>query len=92
MRQLWMRAGINLSLTEKEAATILESGASTEAIEQAVKKIILDGRFNFSGESYIPQPCIEQYNDAYGTRYEADDIDFEINIDTRVYGALNSEG
>ena len=81
MRQLWMRAGINLNLSAEEADAILAPGASAEAIEQTVKKIILEGRFSFSGESYIPQPCVEQYNDAYGTKYKADDIDFEVNID-----------
>ena len=81
MRQLWMRAGINLSLTEEEAGAILAPGASTDAIEQTVRKIILEGRYSFSGESYIPQPCVEQYNDAYGTNYKADDIDFDITID-----------
>lgn len=82
MRQLWMRAGLNLSLTEEEANAILAPGASADAIDQTVKKIILEGRYSFSGESYIPQPCIEQYNDAYGTDYKADDIDFNITIDT----------
>ena len=80
MKQLWMRAGINLSLTDEEAGAILAPGASADAIEQTVKKIILEGRFCFSGESYIPQPCVEQYNDAYGTAYKADDIDFDIDI------------
>lgn len=81
MRQLWMRAGINLNLSAEEADAILAPGASAETVEQTVKKIILEGRYSFSGESYIPQPCVEQYNDAYGTKYKADDIDFEVNID-----------
>ena len=88
MKQLWMRAGINLAPTEKEAAIILAPGSSSEEVAETVKKIILDGRFDFSGESYIPQPCVEQYNDANSTHYEANDIDFELDIITRVYGAL----
>lgn len=81
MRQLWMRAGINLNLSAEEADAILAPGASAEAIEAVVKNIILEGRFSFSGESYIPQPCVEQFNDAYGTEYKADDIDFEVNLE-----------
>lgn len=80
MRQLWMRAGITLNLSAEEADVILAPGASTGVIEQTVKKIILDGRFCFDGDSYIPRPCVEQYNDSYGTSYKADDIDFEVNI------------
>lgn len=81
MRQLWMRAGINLNLSEEEADAILASGATADDIEAVVKKIIVEGRFCFSGESYIPQPCVEQFNDSYGTSYKADDIDFEVNLE-----------
>jgi hypothetical protein len=83
-----MRAGINMAVTENEAAIILSSGSSSDEIAATVKKIILDGRFDFSGESYIPQPCVEQHNYAYDTHYDANDIDFELDICTRVYGAL----
>lgn len=75
-RKLWMRLGVVLNMTAKEAETIL--GEDTDAACEAIQRIIEAGRFRPEGDSYIPQEAIQNFNDTYGTSYDEGEIGLDI--------------
>lgn len=81
MKQLWMRAGVYLQLTDEEAETVLSENSDAEEIALTITNVIIEGRFAFSDESYVPYSCVDQYNEKYGTNHKSDDIEFELAID-----------
>lgn len=89
MKKLWMRVGVNLMLSDSDAAFILSPQArvqvekthDTEHTPTAlIAKALRMGHFEFSGDSYIPGSAIEDYNRANGTKYLDSDID-SIDLD-----------
>lgn len=81
MKQLWMRAGVYLQLTDKEAEIVLSEDSDKDDIALTITNVIIEGRFGFNGESYVPFSCVDQYNDKYGTAHKSEDIEFELAID-----------
>ena len=76
MRELWIRLGVSLEITEAEESAIF-CGDNAD-IEAALAKIIADGRARLDGDSYIPSVCIEDFNEAYGTDYCTEDLGVDI--------------
>lgn len=76
MKKLWIRLGATMSITEEEEAAIF--CGDDEDAENAMTKILKDGRFEFDGESYIPDIAIMDFNERYGTDYCAEEISVEI--------------
>lgn len=76
MRNLWMRAGVSLQITEEEEQTLFTEDCHTAA--ETFKKIISEGRFKLDGDSYIPNGAVEAYNEAYGTNYEVLEYGWDI--------------
>lgn len=68
MRNLWMRAGVSLQITEKEE-TILFSADYDKGAE-TFKKIVSEGRFKLDGETYVPEDAVRDFNETNGTNYE----------------------
>lgn len=58
-RKIWMRAGGS----EKEISYILDGKGNISILFQK-------GQFELNGESYIPETCIDEYNEEYGTGYK----------------------
>lgn len=75
-RKLWARLGVSLRITAEEEAVIF--GADETLSEKTIRKIILDGRFTPDGDSYVPEPAAEQFNEDYGTNHPVRDIGFEM--------------
>lgn len=73
-RELWCRIGAVLALTPEEEAVIF--GSDPDAIAQTVKNVFAEGRFRLEGNSYVPAPCVEDFNEEYGTEYPEKDIDY----------------
>lgn len=66
-RDLWLRAGIMLKATDEEVATMLyNNGAFMKA---TLREIISQGRFDFTGDTYIPDSSVEDYNEQYGAEF-----------------------
>ena len=76
MKDLWMRVGMTLEITEEEEKIIF-SGNSTEGRE-VIKKVFAEGRFKLDGETYSPGSAVEDFNEQYGTHYEEEDIGWDI--------------
>lgn len=68
MRELWMRLGVTMQITEEEEADIL--GEDWEKSDKAIRAVIESGRYRPDGEAYIPETIVEAYNENYGTNYE----------------------
>lgn len=49
-----------------------------EKAEELLRRIIAEGRFEPDGDTYIPAPTVEEYNQKYGTDYEVGDTDFNL--------------
>lgn len=72
---LWMRLGTYLTLTSEEAGVIL--GPDEAAASAMVKKVVAEGRFRVSGDSYIPACAVDSFNKIYGGDAEIRDIEFD---------------
>ena len=71
-KELWMRAGVTLLVTDEEAAKILDHEASEAVLAATVREIIEEGRFKWDGSSYIPACCIADFNEKYDTDFDDD--------------------
>lgn len=80
MKKLWMRAGITLTLTDEEVEAIL-GGNDRSAGEKAIEAALRDGRFSFDGESYIPQPTVEDFVREHGLAYATQEPEFCLGLE-----------
>lgn len=71
---IWGRFGITLDATPDEVKALLND---TDNSGSVLAQIIADGRARLDGESYIPQPCVDEYNRNYGMAYESFDRELE---------------
>lgn len=79
LKRLWMRAGVSLMLTDKEVDAILgKQDDDGLAAQNVLKAALMEGRFKFDGNSYIPQDTIEEFNREHGTAYDAEEPEFEL--------------
>jgi len=77
-RRLWIRLGVSLQITAAEEAILF--GDDREAATEALRHILAEERFTPDGDSYIPEPTVEEYNKEYGTKYEPGEYDFDIYV------------
>lgn len=76
MKDLWLRAGVTLQITEEEEE-ILFSDDFTKGAE-TFKKIISEGRFRVDGESYVPEDAVQDFNEKYNTAYEVQEYGWDV--------------
>ena len=69
--EVFVRLGIYINPTDGELDKIFKGDTET------LKKVIKEKRFSIGGDTYIPSPAIESYNEENGTDYTIDDIGFE---------------
>ena len=73
--KIWMRVGATLYLNDKEAELLL-NGDNNEA-KDLLKRMIYDNRFRLDGESYVPESCVEAFNEEYDKDYEVGDYEVD---------------
>ena len=71
-REIWIRLGCRLKGSADEIDAIV-NGDHKKLVE-----VIQKGTFSIEGDSYIPESCIEDYNDDYGMHHEIKDVEFFI--------------
>ena len=76
-RNLWMRMGLSLAITEDEECAIF--GEDPVKATDAIWEVLRDSRGKIDGESYIPGSLIAEYNEEYGTNYPVNDISFDLS-------------
>lgn len=74
-RTVWMRLGVTLRGSAEEIERLFEDG---EASAETLDKILKEGRYEVSGDSYIPEPEVESYNEEYGTSHEIAEYGFNL--------------
>ena len=67
-KELWIRLGVTLQITAEEETAIFS--CSDHHMADAVKKIIAAGRYRLNGDTYVPEPVVEEFNTQNGTAYE----------------------
>lgn len=75
-RSLWLRLGVKVSITAEEEAAIF--GEDEKLSAKTLQNLIVQKRFTPSGDCYIPDPIVEQFNADHGTNYTVKDYDFEM--------------
>lgn len=70
MRNLWVRAGMALAITEEEEKILL--AGDQRAGEEILRKVFSEGRVKLNGETYCPEASVNAYNEEYGTNYEGE--------------------
>ncbi len=71
-RQIWMRLGAYVSGTAEEIDKVINGDVET------LKKLLDKKQIEFSGDTYIPEECIEDYNEEFDTDYEPDMVEFDL--------------
>ena len=74
---IWARIGMTLFITPEEMEKIVH--ASDEK-QKVLARIFAEGRALIESDSYIPGPAIEHYNETYGTCYEKDEVDLDMEL------------
>ena len=70
---VWMRLGATVTGKREEIEKILEGHVDTLA------QLLARGKFDISGETYIPATVIEEYNKEHLTDFEEKDMDFHLS-------------
>ena len=73
--KLWCRIGATLYINEKEAEILL--GDDDIKANDLLKRMIYDNRFRLDGESYVPESCVEAFNEEYDKDYEVGDYEVD---------------
>lgn len=68
MKELWIRLGVVIQITEAEEQAIFSD--DEEKMRDTLRLIIAEGRFCPDGETYVPSETVQEFNRTYGTAYE----------------------
>lgn len=74
-RSVWLRLGVTVTGTAEEIEALFKEEGSDEALE----KLLDNKQYEFDGDAYIPEYCVETYNEEYHTDHGVDDYEFNIN-------------
>ena len=74
-RSVWMRIGCTVRGTKEQMDTMLR-GEDYRLAEYTLKDMLNNGQIDIDGSCYIPEKCVEDYNEEYGDNVEVGDIDF----------------
>ena len=68
MKELWIRLGIVIQITDTEEQAIF--GDDEEKMRDVLRTIVAEGRFCPDGETYVPSEIVQEFNRIYGTAHE----------------------
>ena len=74
-RSVWMRIGCDVRGT-KEQMDVIMKGEDCRLAEYTLKDMLNNGQIDIDGSCYIPESCVEDYNEEYDDNVEVGDIDF----------------
>lgn len=75
-KSLWIRLGITVQITPKEEAAIFSG--TEQSMAEAIRQILSEGRFYLNGDTYVPAPTVETFNQENNTSYEL--CDYECSL------------
>lgn len=71
----WWRIGVTIPMTEDEIKVLLNS-KTTKELKNLVAPKLLANEFEFNGECYMPEECVEDLSP--GREYDSLDISFDM--------------
>ena len=74
-RKVRLRIGITLCGDEQDIEQVV---SGKDGRENTLMRLMKESSFVIDGDTYIPEPCIEQYNEDYGTTHEVGDVGFNL--------------
>ena len=74
-RSVWMRIGCDVRGTKEQMDAIMK-GEDCRLAEYTLKDMLNNGQIDIDGSCYIPESCVEDYNEEYDDNVEVGDIDF----------------
>ena len=74
-RSVWMRIGCTVRGTKEQMDAMLR-GEDYRLAEYTLKDMLNNGQINIDGSCYVPEKCVEDYNEEYDDDVEVGDIDF----------------
>ena len=74
-RSVWMRIGCTVRGTKEQMDAMLR-GEDYRLAEYTLKDMLNNGQIDIDGSCYIPESCVEDYNEEYDDDVEVGDIDF----------------
>lgn len=79
-KDLWLRLGCSLELTDEEAKYLLGTphGYEDPVLEAIIRELIREGKVDFCGDCVIREEDVEAFNLEYGTDYPEKEIAFYI--------------
>jgi hypothetical protein len=73
---VWVRLGCTLKLSPEEIEKAFSS--DPDQLAEVITAAVSAGRFRLDGESYIPEDCVETFNNEHGTSYPVTDYETDI--------------
>ena len=73
-RSVWMRIGCDVRGT-KEQMDAMMKGDDWRLAEHTLKEMFDNGQVEIDGDTYIPERCVESYNEEYGEDIEPCDME-----------------
>ena len=70
-RSVWLRVGVVVYGSKEEIDALVNGDGD-------LCKLLKNGQFKFCGDSYIPEPEVETYNELYNTNFEKGEIEYAI--------------
>lgn len=74
-RSVWMRLGVTVSGRASDIDAIVQGGENSDGI---LADLLKRGSYRIDGDSYIPETCVEDYNEEYNTNHEVGDVEFNL--------------
>ena len=73
-RLVWMRIGCTVRGTKEQMDTMMK-GEDYRLAEYTLKEMFEKGQVEIDGSTYIPEDCVQGYNEQYGEDYPYQDIE-----------------
>lgn len=70
-RSVWLRVGVEVYGSKEEIDALVDGNGD-------LNKLLRNGQFEFYGDSYIPEPEVENYNETYNTNFEKGEIEYAL--------------
>lgn len=74
-RSVWLRIGVTVSGTTEEIEALFNEDAKANEV---LRKLLVNKQYEFDGDAYIPEYCVESYNEEYHTDHGLGDYEFNL--------------
>ena len=72
---IWLRLGCAMYVTPEEAKILMDGKHNLDQAEKLVHRLIRENQWDPSGDTYIPEQAVVDYNADYGTNFPEQEVD-----------------